>query len=419
MPSSGFAIMSLAAPMDGSVVRAILSFAVLNAATPVLIAVVSFGWLIWLVERRANPEQFTGQHIGVYFGFVAMSTMGFGGARPAVARSTRIPRAHTLRAPADVTPASRVGRLLVIMFCIVSVLSLSAFTSVVSSRLTVAQLSHRNINALNQLTPPDICIEAAYPLIAAFVSDEFGLDGDLLRAGVMVASPEACAQAVLSGAVIAYVTDAPLLNWLAFSYYGTGQLYVSPVVRANPLSFAYPAGSTLRPVIDRAVMTFLTNTTWLSAKSAIEDTWLAKGEVLPPTADESLSMPTFITACVMVGVFLGVDGGQRVVERVRRRRQRRVALQRHSGGGGGADAAAEAAEAAEAAASAADARADGAVASAHAAARAAAAAAAAAEALARELEAMRAEAQAVSRRTLKADCDDGKPRTPTVSVTEL
>jgi hypothetical protein len=46
-------------------VDASLSHQVLNAATPVLIAIVTFGWVMWLLERRANPRQFNGQHSGV------------------------------------------------------------------------------------------------------------------------------------------------------------------------------------------------------------------------------------------------------------------------------------------------------------------------------------------------------------------
>jgi hypothetical protein len=65
MPASGFALFSRASRGSALLVDAILSYQVLNAATPVLIAIVTFGWVMWLLERRANPRQFNGQHSGV------------------------------------------------------------------------------------------------------------------------------------------------------------------------------------------------------------------------------------------------------------------------------------------------------------------------------------------------------------------
>jgi hypothetical protein len=64
-PASGFALFSRATKGRTDLVDAILSYEVLNAATPVLIAIISFGWVMWLLERHANPKQFNGQHSGV------------------------------------------------------------------------------------------------------------------------------------------------------------------------------------------------------------------------------------------------------------------------------------------------------------------------------------------------------------------
>ncbi len=64
-PASGFALFSRATTGRTDLVDAILSYEVLNAATPVLIAIISFGWVMWLLERHVNPKQFNGQHSGV------------------------------------------------------------------------------------------------------------------------------------------------------------------------------------------------------------------------------------------------------------------------------------------------------------------------------------------------------------------
>ena len=298
LPASGFALLSLTQGADTSLVRAILSFDVLNAATPVFIALVGFGWLMYAVERKENPKQFHSQHAGVYFAFVSMSTFGFG----------------------DIAPVTRTGRLLTIAWTMTSVLSLAAFTSVVSARLTVSQLGLFTLDSLSQVRPSQICVEESYPLALQLISDTFGLDGNLRAAGVTLSTVDGCAQAVRNGTVLVYVTDQPLLNWLAYAYYATGTLYVSPVVRTNPFSFAYPAGSPLRSVIDDAIIQFTTNTTWVTAAQNLQAVWFPSLPAQPPTPSNSISVPTFVAAIVLIGVsFLG-EWGHWILKAVRGRR---------------------------------------------------------------------------------------------------
>jgi hypothetical protein len=239
------------------------------------------------VERRDNPKQFHSHQAGVYFAFVSMSTFGFG----------------------DITPVTRTGRLMTIAWTMTSVLSLAAFTSVVSARLTVSQLGLYTLDRLSQVRPSDVCVEEAYPLAQKLVSDSFGLDGDLHSAGVMLSSSQGCAQAVMDGTVLVYVSDQPLLNWLAYSFYKANTLYVSPVVRGNPFSFAYPAGSPLRSVIDAAIIQFTTNTTWVAAAQNLQAIWFPVQAAQAPTPANSISKPTFVAAVVLLGVsFMGEVG---------------------------------------------------------------------------------------------------------------
>lgn len=290
LPASGFALFSQAQAAQTSLVRAILSYEVLNAATPVFIALVSFGWVMVLVERKANPKQFKSQLAGVYFAFVSMATFGFG----------------------DLAPVTRTGRVLTILWTITSVLSLSAFTSVVSARLTVSQLGVATIDSLRQVGPSAVCVEAAYPLAQQLISEAFGLDGNIRAAGVMLSSVEGCAQAVMNGTAMVYVSDQPILRWLAYSFYGSSSLYVSPVIRGNPFSFAYPAGSPLRSVIDAALIQFTTNTTWVSAATSLQAIWFPVMQAQAPTSATSITKPTFIAAMVLLGVPIVVEVGRYV-----------------------------------------------------------------------------------------------------------
>lgn len=56
LPKSGFAIFSVAGRGKANLVDAIISYQVLNAATPVIIAIIGFGWVMYAVERRMNPD---------------------------------------------------------------------------------------------------------------------------------------------------------------------------------------------------------------------------------------------------------------------------------------------------------------------------------------------------------------------------
>ena len=315
LPANGFALFSKAKPKQVSLVNAILSVDLLNAATPIVIAVVLFGWLMYMVERRDNKAQFHAQHSGVYFACVSIATFGFG----------------------DLAPVTRVGRLLTVFWCVMSVMSVSALTSVISARLTVDQLAHTTVDSLAQLRPSEICVENAYPAVESFVSDSFALGGDLAGAGVTLGTPQECVEAVLSGDVVAYLSDQPLLSWLAcvpivmhrsfffhslfpcaltyaalilrfdarsFQYLELPNLYVSQTIRANPLTLAYPSGSLLRPLADTAVIRMNTDTAWYSARQRLESAWFPRNSILAADRTPAVNVGTLAAACVLVFVWL-------------------------------------------------------------------------------------------------------------------
>ena len=231
---SGFSLLSLAQPLPTSVVEAIVNVEVLNAGTPVVVALFSYGFLMTCIEWRGNRRMFTGIWAAAYYASVATATFGFG----------------------DMIPLTAAGRGLTVFWTVFTVLSLTAFSGVVSSKLTVGSLSYTQINDFSTLRPADVCIEASYPLASSYVAGIFGLPLDVngRAVGVMLATVSECFAAVQSGKAKAYVDDFPLLQWLGFVYSQTPGWYVSPPLKPNPLTWAYPSGSTLRPVIDAAVM---------------------------------------------------------------------------------------------------------------------------------------------------------------------
>jgi hypothetical protein len=281
---SGFALMSLATGSPTTLMTAIVSVQVLNAATPVLIAIIGFGTVMWLLERGVNGKQFYAHDAGVYFAFVATSTFGFG----------------------DMAPVTIPGRLLTVFWTIFTVLSLTAFSGIVSSALTVGQLSTSTIDALSQVLPSQVCLEGSYDLVNRLVAETYSLPlneyGQVV--GVMLGSLETCTRAVVDGTALVYITDAPLLNWVAFSYINNGAMYVSPIIRANPLTWAFPSGSKIRQGLDSAVISMIVNGTWVEPRAALENYWFGAGTVSVATTPATVNVGTLAAALVLVGTWL-------------------------------------------------------------------------------------------------------------------
>ena len=70
-----------------------------------------------------------------------------------------------------------------------------------------------------------------------------GLPGPA-NGGPMLGTPGSCIAAVLNRSVSVYLTDTPMLNWVANAFLDSAarQFYVSPPLQTNPLVWAYNVG---------------------------------------------------------------------------------------------------------------------------------------------------------------------------------
>lgn len=203
-------------------------------------------------------------------------------------------------------PVTVLGRFLVVFWTIFTVLSLTAFGGIVSAALTVGQLQLDTIDSLGGLSPNQVCVEASYDLANRYIAATMSLPLDQyvqVQGGVVLGSLEDCTAAVLNGTVLAYLSDIPVLNWVAFSYINNGNMYVSPMLRSNPLAWVFPAGSLIRQNLDSAVINTIVNSTWLTTRQSLDSYWFGTGAVSPSLAPPEVNYPTLIAALVLIGAW--------------------------------------------------------------------------------------------------------------------
>ena len=79
---------------------------------------------------------------------------------------------------------------------------------------------------------------------------------------------------------------------------------VSPTLRANPLTWVFPSGSTIRQGLDSAVISMIVNSTWVNTREALEAYWFGSNPLSPSVTPSTVNMPTLVAALVLVGVWI-------------------------------------------------------------------------------------------------------------------
>lgn len=219
-----------------AVIKAVFSFRFIQALAALVVLLLIVGLLIWLLERRANPQQFGGKpHQGLGGGFwwaaVTMTTVGFG----------------------DKAPVTFGGRLLAIIWMFASVITISGFTAAIASVFTLQEIE-------GHIKSPQDLNEILTGTVIDTTSSQYASHHALRTVTYQnIASALAGLDNREVGAV---VYDAPILNYLANSM-PTSHITVLPnTFMRQDYAFGLPEKSPLREQINVALLEQITSDEW-------------------------------------------------------------------------------------------------------------------------------------------------------------
>lgn len=216
--------------------KSLLSWHFLKAVTGLVVLLFAVGFLVWLIERRKNPEQFgggigKGLLSGFWWSAVTMTTVGYG----------------------DKAPQTSVGRFIAVIWMFAAVITISTFTAAISSSLTV----HRFESIVRG--PEDL------PRIRVGTISETTSAHYLENRRISYRAyenPRDGLRAISENEIDAFVYDAPLLRYLVNTEY-VGRLQVLPgTFVSQNYAFGLPPDSPIRESLNRVLLKIISEPGW-------------------------------------------------------------------------------------------------------------------------------------------------------------
>lgn len=216
-----------------AIVKGMLSLAFLQAVGALSLVLLISGLLMWLVERKANTEQFPkgvkGLGDGFWWSAVTMTTVGYG----------------------DKAPVTFPGRVIALVWMFTSIIIIAAFTGSIASAITVGALDSKVRG------PEDL------PSVRVTVPEGTSAVEYLSDAGVRpseVATVEDAIRALANGETDAVVYDAPVLQSLLRDRSDIRVLEAT--FAPQGYGMALPEGGDRREAINRAILAETSSTDW-------------------------------------------------------------------------------------------------------------------------------------------------------------
>ncbi len=235
--SSGLGI-AVPADRGGGVwmlLRSILSLGFIQVVLTLAGLLFGVGFVIWLFERRRNPQFDGGVLRGLGSGFwwsaVTMTTVGYG----------------------DKAPATLPGRLLAIAWMFTSVIVISSFTAGITTALTTSRLQG-SVHRVSDLHSVQVGAVQGSTSVAYLEHEEIP--------ATAYPTAQDGLKALQAHKIDAFVYDKPILAWLVQRDYGSSIELLPLVFDPQTYGIALPTGSKLREQLDQALLQAIQSNWW-------------------------------------------------------------------------------------------------------------------------------------------------------------
>lgn len=203
------------------------------ALTAILLAT---GFLIWLFERKHNPDQFgskpfKGLSDGFWWSAVTMTTVGYG----------------------DKSPVTPMGRIIGLIWMFTSIIVISGFTGAIATALTLGQLQPK-VTGLSDLA------KAKVGVLDDSVGDHFLRSMNIYPK--KFPSVEAGLKALSDDKLDAFVHDKPILSYFVAKHYATKLNLLPHTFDPGFYSLALPNNSPLMDDVDMALLEYMQSPAW-------------------------------------------------------------------------------------------------------------------------------------------------------------
>jgi ABC-type amino acid transport substrate-binding protein len=186
------------------------------------------GIMIWLVERKENPDHFGGKTLhgigsAFWWAAVTMTTIGYG----------------------DKVPRTPKGRAIALVWMFVGVVLISFFTAWVTAGVAVEKVSNQSLQQRGLEGLRLGCVKGG--------TGEKFLSGEKIRALTFPTAKD-CLAALVAGKLDAVVLREPTLRYLVRTAYA-GEIEITPrTLERIDYAFAFPRGSPLLGPVNEAII---------------------------------------------------------------------------------------------------------------------------------------------------------------------
>ena len=223
----------------GDVFRDIFSHGFIKVLLSLSLLLLICGLLVWLFERRGNPEEFGGRPLtgigsGFWWAAVTMTTVGYG----------------------DKAPKTLGGRLVGLVWMFAGIIVISSFTAAITSSLTLTTMK-------SVINGPGDLYKLKVVTVGSSTSESY-----LHRQGISfqtAINAEESLKMLAAGHIDAVVYDAPILQYMIHQKYSDKLALVPGTFERQIYALALTEGSALRENVNRALLYELSEPWWQEA----------------------------------------------------------------------------------------------------------------------------------------------------------